>query len=250
MELKGNTVLITGGGSGIGAGLAVAFHTLGNKVIVAGRHRAPLEALADDYPGIDVLSLDIADPAAIERTVIVLTQDYPLLNVLINNAGIMLADDAANPIDDARAMAQIVINLLGPIRLTSALLPLLRRQPRAHIVYNSSAWGFTPLAPFAVHSATKAGLHSYVLSQRFLLKDSRVTVQELVPPWVGTGLMGPANHPLAMPLDRFIEAAMTQLATDEPEVLVNESRIYRNNAGPTEHTYVDQLNTFFLGQSY
>jgi len=250
MELIGNTVLITGGGSGIGAGLAKAFHALGNTVIVAGRRREPLEMLAKALPGIKLIELDINEPASIAKASSALANEYPSLNVLINNAGIMLADDAANRIDDATAVAQITTNLLGPIRLTSALMPLLRRQPRAHIVYNTSSVGFTPMALFAVYSATKAALHSYILSQRFLLKDSRVTVQELVPPWVGTGLFGPADHPLAMALDKFIDGTMAALATEELEILVDEARPQRDNAGPNEHTYVDQLNTFLLGQSY
>lgn len=179
-----------------------------------------------------------------------LVHEYPKLNVLINNAGLMLGDDPGSSMDEQAAATQVAVNLLGPIRLTSALMPHLRHQPRAHIVYTTSTLGFTPLALFAVYSATKAALHSYVLSQRFLLKESSVTVQEIIPPWVGTGLVGTPNHPLAMPLEAFIHQTMEGLATDTLEVIVRQAQICRNNAGPDEHAFVDRLNTFFLGQSY
>jgi len=207
-------------------------------------------ALVQAHPGMEAMELDISDPNSIENAASLIAHKHPSLNVLINNAGIMLADDAANPMDDVTAVSQITTNLLGPIRLTSALVPLLRRQPRAHIVYNTSSLGYTPLAAFAIYSATKAALHSYVLSQRFLLKDSRVSVQEIVPPWVGTGLFGPSNHPLAMDLDKFIGDLMALLSTDDPEIVVNEAKTQRENVGPNEHSYVDKINTFFLGQSY
>ena len=250
MELTGNTVLITGGASGIGGGLAKAFHALGNQVIVAGRRRDRLDVFAKAHPGMATLELDIADPAMVTTAVATLVHEYPKLNVLINNAGLMLSDDPGSSMDEQAAATQVAVNLLGPIYLTSALMPHLRRQTRAHIVYTTSTLGFTPLALFAVYSATKAALHSYVLSQRFLLKESTVTVQEIVPPWVGTGLAGTPDHPLVMPLEAFIQQTMEALATDTLEVLVRQARVCRNNAGPDEHAFVDRLNTFFLGQSY
>ena len=250
MQLTGNTVLITGGGSGIGAGLAKAFHALGNTVIVAGRRRSGLDEVADHCPGVETMLLDVGRISSIAVAASSVVERHPGLNVLINNAGVMLADDPGNRMDDEAAAIQVATNLLGPIRMTSALMPLLRRQARAHLVYMSSAYAFTPLSAFAVYSATKAALHSYILSQRFMLKDSRVSVQEVVPPWVGTGLLGPPDHPLAMRLDDFIEDIMGALATDASEIVPEQARALRNNAGPAEQSYVDQHNNFFLGQSY
>lgn len=250
MELTENTVLITGGGSGIGAGLAKAFHARGNQVIVAGRRRDKLVAFARAYPGMATIELDMTDLPALTAAVTTLVRDHPKLNVLINNAGLMLGDDPGNSMDDKAAATQIAVNLLGPIHLTSALMSHLRRQARAHVVYTTSTMAFVPLALFAVYSATKAAIHSYALSQRFLLKESSVTVQEIISPWVGVGLAETPDHPLAMPLEDFIRQTMDALATDAPEVVVNQARTCRNNPGPGEHAFVDRLNTFFLGQSY
>ena len=245
MKLTGNTIFITGGGSGIGRGLAEALHGLGNKVIISGRRRSQLDAVIAANPGMLATEIDIADPASIKRVSAQLIAEHPTLNVLINNAGIMLGDNAAGALDEDTATSQIGINLLGSIRLTAALIEHLKRQPRATVVYNSSVLGFTPLAPFAVYSATKAALHSYALAQRFALRDTSVKVQELVPPWVGTGLFGSTDDPHAMPLDKFIAESLTGLATDAEEIVVAAARHNRDNAGPAEHKFVNELNTFF-----
>ena len=245
MKLTDNTIFITGGGSGIGRGLAEALHGLGNRVIIGGRRRSQLKAVIAANPGMLATEIDVADPSSIRRVSAELIAEHPTLNVLINNAGIMLGDDAAGALDEDTATSQIEINLLGSIRLTAALIAHLKRQPRATVVYNSSVLGFTPLAPFAVYSATKAALHSYAMAQRFALRDTNVKVQELVPPWVGTGLFGSADDPHAMPLDRFIAESLTGLATDAEEIVVDAARQNRDNAGRNEHKYVNDLNTFF-----
>lgn len=246
MQLTGNTILITGGGSGIGLGLARALYKLGNTVIVSGRRRAKLDHVVASNPGIIAVEIDVADPGSIADVAATVASEHPSLNVLINNAGIMVRDNAGVPIDDEVLISEVETNLLGPIRLTSALIEHLKRQPRATIIYNSSALAFTPLAPFSVYSATKAALHSYALSQRLVLRETTVRVQELVPPWVATDLIGAADDPRAMPLDAFIAATMVALGTDAEEVLVDEARVYRNNAGPNEHAYFNEFNTFML----
>ncbi|WP_329740392.1 SDR family oxidoreductase [Dyella sp. A6] len=243
MKLTGNTIFITGGGSGIGRAIAEAFHRRGNKVIIAGRRRAQLEAVAAANPGIDTVELDVSDPASITSVAQKLVADYPKLNVLFNNAGVMIPDNAAGVIDDTVMQTHIDTNLLGSIRMTSALIEHLKQQSSATVLYNTSSLAFTPLAPFAVYSATKAALHSYVMSQRFMLRQTSVRVQEIAPPWVGTGLVGDANDERAMPLDRFVEGTMAALESDAEEVLVEEARIYRNNPGPKEHAFVTELNT-------
>src|SRR5208282_1626943 len=126
MKLTTNTILITGGGSGIGRGLAEAFHALGNRVIVAGRRQHALDEVTDSNPGMASVTLDIDDPAAIQSFAAEVTELHPTLNVLINNAGIMRPENLKAPnVEDAEDI--ITTNLLGPIRLTAALLPHLQK---------------------------------------------------------------------------------------------------------------------------
>lgn len=242
MQMTNNTIFITGGASGIGRGLAEAFHKLGNKVIIAGRRKALLDEVTLANPGMESLELDINDPASISDVSKTLITRYPSLNVLVNNAGIMPFDDAAGHIDDVTMIGTLTTNLMGPIRLTSALIEHLKSQPRAVIINNTSVLAFVPLAGNAVYSATKAALHSYSLSQRFTLRDTSVTVQEIAPPWVNTDLVHKGNDPRAMPLDAFIEETMVGLATDVPEVLVDAIRPLRDNPGSHEHALIHGFN--------
>lgn len=246
MKLTGNTIFITGGGSGIGRGLAEEFHKRGNKVIISGRRRHYLDEVVAANPGMTAIELDIVDPASIARAAEELLSNYPDLNVLINNAGIMQLDNAAGTIDDALMTSTIETNLMGPIRMTSALIDHLKTKSDAVVAYTSSVLGFVPLAPTAVYSATKAALHSYALSQRFLLRDTTVQVLEIAPPWVRTDLMNSREAEQAMPLDAFIEQTFTALETGTTEILVDAAKPMRDNAGPSEHAFVDAFNTQVL----
>ncbi|SPT37635.1 SDR family oxidoreductase [Achromobacter spanius] len=243
MQMTGNTIFITGGTSGIGRALAEQFHSLGNKVIIAGRRQALLDEVAAAHPGIEGVALDISDAADIDRVAAQLIRDYPTLNVLINNAGIMPFDDPSGRIDDAVSRQILDTNLLGPIRLTSALIEHLKAQPRATIIHNTSVLAYVPIATNAVYSASKAALHSYALSQRFMLKGTSVSVQEIAPPWVDTDLIKKSGDPRAMPLDAFIAETMKGLATDAPEVFVEAIRALRDNPGIGEHALIDGFNT-------
>jgi len=246
MQLTGNTILITGGGSGIGRGLAEALHKLGNHVIVAGRRKGHLEATIKANPGMKAAELDIADPAAINAFAARLVADHPSLNVLINNAGIMQTDDAAGKIDDTLLVSTITTNLFGPIRLTSALIDHLKSQPSATIINMTSVLGYVPMAFAAVYSATKAALHSYTLSQRFMLRGTSVKLQEIAPPWVRTELLNSSEEPRAMPLDEFITETIAALGTDAEEVLVERARPLRDNPGANEHSFVTRFNELLL----
>jgi uncharacterized oxidoreductase len=242
MQLENNTIFITGGTSGIGRALAESFHRLGNKVIIAGRRKAFLDEVTAANPGMEGIELDIADPADIDRVAVKLIRDYPTLNVLVNNAGIMPFDDAGAKIDDAQSRRIIDTNLLGPIRLTSALIDHLKAQPKATIIHNTSVLAYLPLASTAVYSATKAALHSYALSQRFQLRGTNVSVQEIAPPWVDTDLVKKSGDPRAMPLDLFIEKTMKGLSTDSEEIYVEEIRAIRDNPGSGEHVLFNAFN--------
>jgi len=214
MKTTGNTILITGGGSGIGRGLAEAFHRLGNRVIIAGRRKRILDETTAANPGMDSLVFDIGARANIRPFAAEIAARYPALNVLINNAGIMRRENLqAQPADLADAEAMIATNLLGPIRLTAALLPLLAGQPDSAIINVSSGLAFVPLAMTPTYCATKAAIHSYTQSLRYQLRETKTEVLELIPPYVATDLMDGANDPRAMPLDAFIEETMDILKT-------------------------------------
>src|SRR5260370_3073927 len=242
MKLSGNTIFITGGGSGIGRGLAEALHKLGNKVIISGRRKSHLDATTQANPGMHCVELDIADSENIAAVAKKLLADYPALSVLINNAGVMMIDDAGGEIDDRLLTSTVTTNLLGPIRLTSALIEHLKKQPKATIIYNTSALAFVPLALTAIYSSTKAALHSYVLSQRYKLKATSVNVLGISPPWVQTDLLSSKEEPRAMPLKDFIEETMKLLGTDAKEIVVEQAKPFRNNPGPNEGAFVTQFN--------
>lgn len=242
MKLTGNTILITGGTSGIGRGLAEAFHRQGNQVIIAGRRKALLDEVARANPGMDSITIDISDAASIRSAAAALIAKYPTLNVVINNAGIMPFDDAAGALDDEQAVTLVNTNLLGPVRVSAAFIEHLKRQPQATLINNSSVLAFVPLAATALYSATKAAIHSYTLSQRFALRDTRVEVLEIAPPWVDTDLVHKSGDARAMPLDQFIAQTMDKLASATTEVVVDAVLPMRANPGASEHALVNQFN--------
>lgn len=246
MKLSGNTIFITGGASGIGRGLAEALHKNGNQVIISGRRAALLDEVTQANPGMQSVQLNVEDPASIAAVAAKLIADFPSLNVLINNAGVMHIDNASQVIDDAMAVTTITTNLLGPIRVTSALVEHLKHQPSASIVNVSSVLGYVPMAVSAVYSSTKAALHSYTMSLRYMLKGTSVSVQEIAPPWVQTDLLNSKEEPRAMPLQQFIDQTMVALGTDAEEVLVENAQAMRANPGPNEHAFVTQFNNYFL----
>ncbi|MGA8328311.1 MAG: SDR family NAD(P)-dependent oxidoreductase [Mycobacterium sp.] len=222
MQLTGNTVLVTGGG--IGRGLAVAFHEAGNRVVIAGRRIEALRAVADEHPGITCLELDQSERHSIERFVDQLRR-HTDLNVLVNNAGMIALEDLSDPDPDV-ASAVISTNLLGPVVLTSLLLPTLRAQRNPAIINVTSALAFVPLAFAPTYSATKAALHAYTESLRIQLHDSGVHVIEIAPPRVETDMEGPADDDFTMSVDDFIAETMSLLASrpDAAEVIVKAAR--------------------------
>jgi uncharacterized oxidoreductase len=243
MKLSGNTIFITGGTSGIGRGLAEAFYQRGNKVIIAGRRQALLDEIARANPGIDTVVLDINDAQQIKQVAQQVIERHPDLNVVINNAGIMPFDDAASgDLDDAQAVGLVTTNLLGPVRVSAAFVEHLKRQPDATIINNSSVLAFIPIAVTALYSATKAAIHSYSLSQRFMLRGTSVKVLEIAPPWVDTDLIHKSGDARAMPLDAFIVETLAKLETATTEVIVDGITALRANVGPNEHALVNQFN--------
>jgi len=226
MQITGNTILITGGGSGIGRALAEAFHAKGNQVVIAGRRQALLDEVTAANPGMKSAVLDIENADAIRSFATRIKADHLALNVVIHNAGIMRAESIrSGELDDAEAT--IATNLLGPIRLTAALLPLLQAQPDATIMTVSSGLAFLPRVDFPTYCATKAAIHSYTQSLRFQLRDTNVQVLELAPPYVQTELTGEkqANDPMAMPLKEFIAEVMSILTASPNSVEICVERV-------------------------
>lgn len=243
MDLTGNTVLVTGGGSGIGRGLAETLHRVGNQVVIAGRRHDALQAVADANPGLECRHLDLAEPASITRLAAELTVSHPGLNVLVNNAGVMHTEDLRTGDAATAAAAGIVettvaVNLLGPMRLTAALLPILLGHPRAAIVNVTSALAFVPKATAPTYSATKAGLHAYTQSLRHQLRGSPVQVIEIIPPRVETDMLDVGDSgPDVMPLNTFV-AEMISLLHSQPdaaEVVVDAAKRVRFAARDGHH---------------
>ncbi|MGR9244312.1 SDR family oxidoreductase [Rhizobium leguminosarum] len=214
MKITGNTILITGGTSGIGRALAEAFHDRGNRVIITGRREDLLEQITAGRPGMAGLPLDLADPDSVRRVQAEVQTRFPELNVLIANAGISRAEDmTAEAWDASDAGAIIEINIFGVLRVTAAFLPLLKRQQDATIMATSSALAFVPRADFPAYCASKAFLHSWLQSLRHQLSGFPIEVLELSPPYVQTELtgVGQASDPRAMPVDVYLSEVMKLL---------------------------------------
>ncbi len=216
METSGNTILITGGTSGIGLGLARRFHAEGNKVIVAGRREDLLARITAEYEGMDSIVLDVTDPASIRGCFETTTARHPELNVLINMAGIMLPEDLADPAHLDVAETTVATNLLGPIRMLNEFVPYLTGQHDAVVMNVSSGLAFVPFPLTPTYNATKAAVHSFTEALRVQLADKGVEVLELIPPAVQTDLMGQAESDHAMPLEEFLTEVMDILST-QPE---------------------------------
>src|SRR5437667_1845370 len=181
MKLTGNTILITGGGSGIGLALGEAFAARGNHVIAAGRHAEKLRVA--EANGLSIVRADMSNRESIQALATTLTTDFPRTNVVIHNAAICKPQDFIVGGHDQLREEAVATNLLGPMRLTDALLPHLLNQEQATIIIVSSGLGFVPSALYPTYSATKAALHSYSQSLRFQLQHTAIQVIELLPPY-------------------------------------------------------------------
>ena len=230
MKMQSNTIFITGGTSGIGKGLAEAFHQLGNQVIISGRREERLRSVCAANPGMRHFVLDVTDQKAVRNIARRIIEEFPGLNCVFNNAGIQRRYDfaAGKPLDNPAMVAEIQTNLLGLIRVSAEFLPRLKEKQNATLLNVSSGLAFVPLAVFPVYCATKAAVHSFSLSLRHQLKDSRVRVIELIPPYVATELGGgsptPAGALRQMPLETFITETMKELSGDADEIAIGGAK--------------------------
>ncbi|PZQ21864.1 MAG: oxidoreductase [Sphingopyxis macrogoltabida] len=230
MKTNGNTILVSGGGSGIGLALAHRWHDAGNTVIVTGRNAARLDSAIAGRGNMHAVTLDVTDPAAIKAFAADIVTKFPALNILVNNAGIMGMEDVTAARDLTLAEDTIVTNLLGPIRLIDALVDHLAAGADAAIVNVTSGLAFVPLPKASTYSATKAALHSYTQALRAQL-EGKVDVIEIAPPAVRTELTpGQSTREAYMPLDDFADEVMALFAhvPTPDEILVQNVLPLRN----------------------
>jgi uncharacterized oxidoreductase len=228
LKLTANTILITGGATGIGLALARRLSANANQVIICGRNEAALQKAQQQANGLVTRVCDVADHESRRSMVEWLKTSHPKLNVVINNAGVQHRRDFNNDPGVETLDQEVAINLTAPIHLIAELLPALKQQERAFIINVSSGLAFSPMADVPVYCATKAAIHSFTLSLRHQLKSTNIRVVEIAPPIVDTGLggctrsEGTAGRMMVSP-EQFATEALTQLEADAGEVLVGAS---------------------------
>jgi uncharacterized oxidoreductase len=227
MKIKGNTILITGGATGIGFALAEAFVKAGNKVIICGRRAAKLAEAKKKLPQITTKQCDLSKKDEREAFCNWVKENYPDLNIVINNAGVQRFIDLKK--GTAKLFAgedEIQTNLAAPFHLSAFFAPLLAKKKEAAIINVSSGLGFVPIAAMPVYCATKAGVHSFTVSLRHQLKETTVKVFEIVPPAVDTELGGgsASEEYKGIPASEVAEATLKALAKDKYDIIVGEAR--------------------------
>jgi len=215
MQLSGNTILLTGGSSGIGLALTRRLIAAGNQVIVTGRRADALAAVTAELPSVITEVNDAADAGARARLIAGLTARFPDLNVLINNAGIQRRVDLVRGEPWEATREEIAINLEAPLHFASLLIPHLRERPRAALINVSSGLAFVPLAAVPVYSATKAAIHSFTMSLRHQLRATSIEVVEIIPPAVRSNLGG--SHDFGVPTDEYADSVIAQLGEGRAE---------------------------------
>ena len=247
MKLTGHTVLITGGGSGIGGGLAKAFHERGNKVIITGRRKQTLKDFAKQFAGMETFAMDVSKEADIQKLFKFVSKKHPSLNVLINNAGVMRWRDFSKPAALGKnLLEEIDINVKGLIQMTAAFLPLLLKQPESTLINVSSGLAYMPLSMSPIYCSTKAAVHSLTMSLRHQLRDTPVKVIELAPPAVKTDLgkvpgVPDKEFPM-LALDKFIDLTMKALESEKTELPIGQSKMLKLGARFLPSVFFNILN--------
>ncbi len=226
MKLTGRTILITGGSAGIGLAFALKFLELDNEVIVTGRRQAVLDQVKAKHPKLHTIQSDVADPAQIAALAARVKSDFPKLDVLMNNAGIMLYKNLRAPAADlAGLMAEMNVNVGGVITTTSAFMDILKAN-KGTVINTSSALAFVPLPSAPIYSATKAAIHSYTQSLRFQLEETGVEVIELMPPGVKTDMTVELAEGgvSVITTDELVKQSFTALKTGAVEIRPGQSK--------------------------
>ena len=229
MNTSGNTLLITGGTSGIGLAFAEEFLQLGNKVIICGRRADRLKHLAQKHPGLITRECDLADTQQREELATWVLKHHSDTNVLMNNAGVQLTLDMTTPVDPDKVRSEMEINFIAPVHLASLFAPHLSSRADAAIINISSGLAFTPLAFMPVYCATKAALHSVTLSLRYQLRNTGIKVFEIAPPSTDTELghdrrADKSQTHGGIPVAEFLAEAMEALKNDMLEAPIGQSK--------------------------
>ena len=226
MKLSGNTILVTGGSTGIGLAFAKKFVELGNEVIITGRSQTKLDAATKAEPRLQTEQCDASDPEAISRLGQSMLQDHPKLNLLMNNAGIFAFNNLVVPSEDLTSLTkQIDVNVSGPIRTVAALIGQIKAN-RGTIINVSSGLAFVPMQASPIYCATKAALHSYTISLRYQMADHGVEVIELMPPAVKTDLTSGLEEDGSFKIittDQLLEASLAGLKSGKAEIRPGQS---------------------------
>jgi uncharacterized oxidoreductase len=219
MNTTGNTVLITGGATGIGLALAERFLNAGSEVIVCGRRAEKLQEAKQRLPKLHTRVCDVSKPADRQALFSWVTSEFPELNILVNNAGIQQRVNLLNANQEWDYYQQeMAINLEGPIHLTMLFLPHLAQKEHAAIVNISSGLAITPAAWVPIYSATKAALHSFTITLRLQLAKTNVRVVEVLPPAVNTDLGGVGLHTFGVQVDEFADAVFAGFENGDLEI--------------------------------
>ena len=231
MNTSGNTILITGGTSGIGLAFAEEFLRLGNKVIICGRRQNRLSEIQQKHKDIVTKTCDVADAKDREALSNWVISNYPDINVLINNAGVQLLADLTKPVNLVRVASEVETNFIAPIHLTSLFAQHLASKQNAAIINISSGLAFVPISFMPVYCATKAALHSLTLSLRHQLKNTSVKVFEIAPPSVDTELGSDRREDKTqshggLPIDEFLPEAMEAIKNDVLEAPIAASKTF------------------------
>jgi uncharacterized oxidoreductase len=245
MELSGNTVLVTGGASGIGLALSKRFAERDNTVIICGRRAERLDEVKREFPAIHTRVVDVAHVEERKELVRSLAEEFPDLNMLVNNAGIQRRIDLTVPNDWEETRSEIAINLEAPIHLTQLFYSHLAARENAAIMNVTSGLSFMPLANVPVYCATKAALHSFTLSLRWQVRETKVRIVEIIPPAVDTDLQAPGLHTFGVNVDEFADHVFKELESGSIEIAYGTAKTASQASRETLDAIYQNMNTSF-----
>ena len=245
MNLSGNTILVTGGASGIGLALAKRFLDHDNEVIVCGRREDWLMRAKDEMPRLNTYVCDVSDVSEREKLVLWTTREFPAVNVLVNNAGIQRRIDLTSEEEWETTRSEIQINLDAPIHLTQLFYRHFAQRETAAFMNVTSGLSFMPLANVPIYCATKAALHSFTLSLRWQLKETHIRVVEIIPPAVDTDLQAPGLHTFGVNVGEFADHVFNELEAGSIEIAYGSAHAASQASRDTLDEIYQNMNSSF-----